>query len=211
MPKCSFKAVSCKIRSGVIKCFRFERSTVTRSKSDRKLLENDVKLHESLQSIMKSIIIGTSLSGKTTLVRYLRDNTKLPVLEIDEELTRLNNGQYPTDNKLKHAVLAPQVVKDVLGRDNIVFFTNTDYFALDDLEAAREKGFKIIQLSLDLEELNKRNKFRVENEGYSDLGKWFGCMIEYQKTIKDKGLVDKIVDAKQTTEKVVEDLLQFLT
>jgi hypothetical protein len=159
---------------------------------------------------MKAIIIGTSLSGKTTLVRYLRTNTKLPILEIDEELTRVNNGVYPTDDNYKHTVLTPQIIEDVLGRNEVVFFTNTDYFTLEDLKIAQKNGFRIVQLSLDLIELQKRNKFRVENEGYSDLSQWLEGMINYQTTIKEKGLVDKVIDAKQTTENIANELIEFL-
>jgi len=159
---------------------------------------------------MKAIIIGTSLSGKTTLVRYLRTSTKLPILEVDEELTRLNNGTYPTDDKYKHAVLIPQIVEDILNRDDVVFFTNTDYFTPTDLKDARNKGFKIFQLWLDLNELQKRNKFRVKNEGYSDLSQGLEGMVNYQTIIKEEGLIDKVIDAKQATENIANELIGFL-
>lgn len=159
---------------------------------------------------MKAIIIGTSLSGKTTLIRYLRENTQFPLLEVDEELTRVNNGVYPKDEKHKHTVLIPQIIEDILGRNEVVFFTNTDYFTLEDLGSAQKNGFHIVQLSLDLTELQKRNKFRVENENYSDLSQWLEGMINYQITIKEKGLVDKVIDAKQTTENIANELIEFL-
>ena len=47
--------------------------------------------------VNKSLIIGSSLTGKTTLVKYLRDNLNMEVQEIDEELNRLNGGKFPTD------------------------------------------------------------------------------------------------------------------
>ena len=159
---------------------------------------------------MKAIIIGTSLSGKTTLVRYLRTKTKFPLLEIDEELTRINNSEYPIDNELKHNILIPQIVKNILSRDNVVFFTNTDYFTPEDLENARKNGFQIAQLFLDLNELQKRNKFRMENEGYSDLSQWLEGMVNYQIIIKERGLIDKVIEANQTTENMASQLIEFL-
>ena len=159
---------------------------------------------------MKAIIIGTSLSGKTTLVRYLRTKTKFPLLEIDEELTRINNSEYPIDNELKHNILIPQIVKNILSRDNVVFFTNTDYFTPEDLENARKNGFQIAQLFLDLNELQKRNKFRMENEGYSDLSQWLEGMVNYQIMIKERGLIDKVIEANQTTENMASQLIEFL-
>ncbi len=155
---------------------------------------------------MKGIIIGTSLSGKTAVARYLRSNTNISVSEMDEELTRLNNGKYPTDVKHKHESLAPKVIKNLLNREDILFFTNTDYFSLNDLREAKDKGFKIIQLELSLDELNKRNKNRVKKEGYDDLSEWFEGMVVYQEKIRNAGVVDIVIDASQSVEKISEEI-----
>ena len=160
---------------------------------------------------MKALIIGASLSGKTTLVRHLRLASKRLVSEMDEELTKLNGGKYPTDLEYKHNVLARRIIQNVLGEDNIVFFTNTDYFTADDLKKARGMGFKIIQLSVDLDQLQQRNENRVKNDGYEDLSKWLGGMTRYQKEMKQKNLVDQVVDADLPTDKVVNELLKALT
>lgn len=159
---------------------------------------------------MKAIIIGASLSGKTTLVHYLRTTIQFPLLEIDEELTRMNNGEYPMDNERKHTVLIPQIIKDVLSRNDVVLFTNTDYFTPEDLKSARDNGFKIVQLSLDLNELQKRNEFRVVNEGYSDLNQWLKGMVNYQTMIKERGLVDKVISGNQKTKAMAHELIEFL-
>ncbi|PIQ73151.1 hypothetical protein COV58_04015, partial [Candidatus Roizmanbacteria bacterium CG11_big_fil_rev_8_21_14_0_20_36_8] len=131
------------------------------------------------------------------------------VAEIDEELTKLNNGDYPTDDKYKHEVLAPKVIENVLARDEILFFTNTDYFTVDNLKAARTKGFKIVLLSLNLNDLIKRNETRVKEEGYSDLSQWLEGMVEYQTKIEKLGLVDIILDASLSTEKIASKLLEI--
>lgn len=159
---------------------------------------------------MKAIIIGTSLAGKTTLIKYLRNTTKLPVSEMDEELTRLNNNVYPTDDNYKHSVLTPKVVNSILDLNEIIFFTNTDYFTPQNLREARKKGFKVIQLLLNIEELQRRNEFRVKNEGYSDLSKWFEGMIKYQENIKLEGLVDKEIVATKPVEDIANELLREL-
>lgn len=155
---------------------------------------------------MKGIVIGASLSGKTTVARYLRSNTNISVSEMDEELTRLNNGKYPSDIKHKHESIAPKVIKDLLNKENVLFFTNTDYFSLEDLREAKDKGFKIIQLELNLDELNKRNKNRVKNEGYDDLSEWFEGMVVYQEKIRNAGVVDIVIDASQSVKKMSEEI-----
>lgn len=94
--------------------------------------------------------------------------------------------------------------------DNVVFFTNTDYFTPEDLENARKNGFQTAQLFLDLNELQKRNRFRVRNEGYSDLSQWLEGMVNYQIMIKERGLVNKVIEANQTTENMASQLIEFL-
>lgn len=157
---------------------------------------------------MKVIVIGSSLSGKTTLVKYLRSVLNLPIAEMDEKLVEFNGGMYPSDIKYKHDVLAPKIIKNILSEKDTIFFTGTDYFALEDLKVARDVGFKIILLSLDLEELSKRNKERMRLEGYEDMGKWFGGMLRYQQQIQDEHLVDQVIDANLPVEKLADDLLK---
>lgn len=155
---------------------------------------------------MKIIIIGTSLSGKTTLLQHLKSNTELPLSEIDDELTKLNGGTYPVDSDLKHKKLAPQVIQEVLAREKVIFFTNTDYFTEEDLKKAKERGFKIVQLNLSLGILMKRNKNRVEKEGYQDMSEWLKGMVAYQEKIEELGLVDHVLDGNQSTEKITQEL-----
>lgn len=159
---------------------------------------------------MKAIIIGTSLSGKTTLLKYLQSQSNLPLLEMDDELVKANNGSYPEDITYKHNVLAPQIIKDILGKDKIIFFTNTDYFNEEDLKTSKSRGFKIIQLEASLEELQKRNKIRVKEEERDDWGKWLEGMLKYQKDIKEKGLVDFVIPTNQPVENTTKTLLSFL-
>ena len=160
---------------------------------------------------MKAIIFGTSLSGKTTTINYLRKNTSHNISEIDEELTKINGGVFPENVKHKLHVLAPKIIKQILNSDDILFFSNTDYFSDQQIINAKSLGFKIIQLSVPLGELVKRNKNRVENEGYDDLSYWLDGMVKYQKHIFKLGFVDQRIDATQPTKKIVEDLLDYLS
>lgn len=160
---------------------------------------------------MKAIVFGTSLSGKTTIIRILRKDHDLNISEIDEELTIANGGVFPDDTEKKHNVLAPKIIKQILNQENILFFCNTDYFSDQDIINARKLCFKIIQLDIKLEELKKRNKYRMENEGYGDMSQWLDGMVEYQERIFKKGFVDQRIDVTQSTHKVVQNLLDYLS
>ena len=163
-----------------------------------------------MQHPYKAIVIGTSLTGKTTLIDYLRKNGNQQIQEIDEELTQLNGGGFPKDDNYKNTVLAPQIKAKVLLNENVLFFTNAHYFTPEDLETAHQKGFKIVQLFVDKDELDKRNKQRMENEDYQDHSQWFNSMLEYQKEIIDKGLVDKVIETNKSVEEVAKELISFL-
>ena len=160
---------------------------------------------------MKTIVFGTSLSGKTTRVRLLRKDHDLNISEMDEELTKINNGVFPEDSEMKHNVLAPKIVKHILNQENILFFCNTDYFSDQDIINAKKLGFKIIQLDVKLEELKKRNRYRMDHEGYGDMSQWLDGMVEYQDHIFDKDFVDKRIDATQSSHKIVQKLLEYLS
>jgi shikimate kinase len=160
--------------------------------------------------MVKVIIIGASCSGKTTLVKLLRARTALPVLEIDEELTRLNGGTFPADVQLKHQVLAPQAIAEVLAKESIVFFSNTDYFTVDDLREARKRGFKIVQLEASAETLLHRNQIRVSQMGWPDVSEWFEHMLAYQNQLREQHLVDRTFSTEAELERVVTELLDFL-
>jgi guanylate kinase len=150
---------------------------------------------------MKLIIIGASLSGKTTLVNFLRTK-KIDCSEIDEELTSINGGIYPTDIDLKHNDLVPKIITKVITSPDIIFFSNTDYFTLDNLRQAKTNGFKIFQLNINLAELNIRNKNRVEKDGYEDMSMWLEDMVDYQFDLQKAGLVDQVLDATLPVEKL---------
>ena len=104
-----------------------------------------------------------------------------------------------------------KIIKQILKSENILFFTNTDYFSDQDLIDARNLDFKIIQLNLSLDELRKRNEHRMKNEGYGNMSKWLNGMNEYQERIFSKGLVDKRINAIQPTPKIVEELLDYFS
>ncbi len=157
----------------------------------------------------KLIVVGVSTAGKTTLVRHLRTEYQVEVLEFDEELTRLNGGAYPFDVDHRRNVIVPIIQQDILGRHSVVFFTNPYCFTLKQVERARATGFRIVELSLDREEMERRNRQRVEHEGYRDHGPYLDEMIEHQTALSEHGLIDRSIDASKPTAVIAEELIAF--
>ena len=158
---------------------------------------------------MKLIIIGPSLSGKTTLINELRKDNDFSISEMDELLTALNEGEYPLDVNYKNNVLVPQIIEKILDQKDIIFFTNANYFSEKDLKNAKNTGFKIIQLDVDYQELMGRNLNRVNNENYEDMSPWLKGMLAYQNEIQKKGLVDEIIDANKPISETINHLKKY--
>ena len=143
---------------------------------------------------MKTIIIGASLSGKTTLVEYFRSQ-KIDCIDIDNQLSL-------SDNEKKYSEVIPKIITDIFAKNEILFFTHTDYLTLDDLRQARSLGFTIFQLELTLPELIKRNTL----SGSEELTPWLEDMIDYQNELKKIGLIDKSLDATLPVEKLAKEI-----
>lgn len=156
----------------------------------------------------KVIIIGPPLVGKTTLINYLREHTNLPILELDEELVKLNNGTWPTDEEYRNKVLVHKAVDDIKIMDKVIFFTT--YFSIDDLKEAKENKFKIIQLMLDKSELIKRNVERMQNKGELDATKALKENLKLQDDIKNAGVFDKIIYTNKPVEDIASEIISFL-
>ena len=134
----------------------------------------------------------------------------MEVSEIDEELNKLNGGTFPANAEYRKEVLVPTIKSDLFSRTSVLFFTTTRYFSLDEVAAARRNGFAIVQLVLDREEMSRRNKKRMEIEGYNDHTPWFDEMLNFQREIKKRGLVDAAIDANKPTSEIAEALLSFV-
>ena len=157
----------------------------------------------------KIIVIGASTTGKSTLIRSLKEKISLPLFEMDEELKKLNGGIFPSDFDQKMH-LSALVISNILERSEVVFLTNTNYFTKDDLLLAQEKGFFVVQLVLPREEMEKRNRNRVENEGYDDLSRHFENMIHYQEEIQKDNLVDSVIETNNSMENIEKEFLALV-
>ena len=163
-----------------------------------------MKQHLFMQAY-KIVVLGPQCSGKTTLVKYLQEHDSLlPVVDEDELLTKLNGGTFPFENKES---LLLQVEEKVKNADSIIFFTShCSPFFLKELKA---KGYKIVQLEIDMPTLVERNQKRMKEEGYPDSTQWLESGVALCKAIQEQGLIDKVVDANRPVETVANEFISF--
>jgi predicted ABC-type ATPase len=151
------------------------------------------------------IILAPSAGGKSTLMRYLRDNTNLPIFEMDEEIMSANHNEWPSDNQYKDDVLVPKIVQAIIEKPEAIYLAS--YIPEDLLETARAKGFRIVLINISLHELMNRNKKRMDKEKYADSTPWLQLQLDSFDSIVEKGLIDTQIDGHQDTETIADEII----
>lgn len=154
------------------------------------------------------IVIAPSVGGKSTLMRYLRNNTDLKIAEIDEELLASNENVWP-DNDLIHGKLIPEITRRVVSGNYDIFFTKDT--PADLVSEAKDLGATIVVLSLKIDQLLARNTMRINEEGYDDASPWLEGQIDQLKQLEDSGIVDVSIDGNLTTEEIASKLISILS
>jgi len=155
----------------------------------------------------KLIILAPSCGGKSSLMRYFRENTDLHIAETDEEVMKANGDIWP-DDKLKNETLVPKTTREIITRENVIYFAS--FIPPELLIEARARGFKIGVLEVPIEELRKRNIQRMEVEGYDDVSQWFEAQLNGFKVLRKMGIVDFSLDANQDIGKVAQAIQDSL-
>lgn len=153
------------------------------------------------------IIIGAPNSGKTTQIANLRERYHHTILELDEEIVKANNGEWPADYEFRNSVIVPKVIKNITSLTGIIFFTS--YFDIDSLSILKESGFKIILLEVPEDELMRRNIKNIDT-------KWDKTFdihenLKYQSKLKSSGLVDCIIDGQENPDEISIKLDMVIT
>lgn len=157
----------------------------------------------------KLIILSPSAGGKSSLMRYLREYTDLIIAEMDEELVKLNNNEWPLDDNYRNSTLVPQVSRKIISMDKVVYLSSylPEVFA----KQAKQKGFTIALIEVSLEQLQQRNKKRMSEEKYESVAQYFDMQLNGIRKLADKGLIDKILDGHKSTEDIAEELIELVS
>ena len=156
----------------------------------------------------KLIVLAPSAGGKSTLMKYMRKHTDFNIREMDEEVVVLNHGNWPEDNDYKDQVLVPKIVKDILKQSDVLYLAS--YVPEDLIIEARRNGFKIILIDVRIEELTRRNKERISTEKYADASPWLQLQLDTFAKLKNKGLIDKVIDGHSLTQDIASAISNYL-
>lgn len=155
----------------------------------------------------KIILLAPSAGGKSTLMRYLRNNTNLHIVETDEEVLKANNDVWPDDNDYKDRILLPIIADKVIKQDEILFMGS--YIPNEFLRKAKENSFKIVLLQVPMDELKKRNVKRMSEEGYDDASPWIEGQLENYRRLSQERLIDNTIDGHQSTHNIAEEIIKL--
>lgn len=106
---------------------------------------------------MKIVLLGLSGSGKSSIAPQLAEKYDLKLIEADDEVMQANNNVWPFDDKFIDKVFE-KTNGEVINMNNVLYVISW-------METARikdfyDKGFLIIEMHADYDELLKRKKDR---------------------------------------------------
>jgi hypothetical protein len=150
----------------------------------------------------KFIIIGAPNSGKTTQINILRSKYNLHILELDEELVKLNDGKWPGDYKYRNLTLLPKVIENISSLDEAIFFTS--YFDIPTLSRLKLKGYKILLIQVPELELLKRNESNIGTEW--DKSSHIKDNLKYQEDLINSNLIDNIINGLKSPDDIAFEI-----
>lgn len=163
----------------------------------------------------KVILLGSQCSGKSTLIKYLQENTDLVCIDHDEEIKRRNGGIYPQDSNYVSDKLLPQIEKDILTKDNIIYSASFWGLGVDrdihdsSIENAIEKGFIFINLFAEKELLEKRNELRMK-EGKDDCSGALDWYLHIYQDMEKKNYFKMSLNMDRDIEDIAEGLEKYI-
>jgi len=106
---------------------------------------------------MKVLILGLTGSGKSTCAKVVASKFFLKIVEADDEVLKLNDGIWPKEESIIDKYF--EIANDkVLGMSNVLYLIS--WLEKERIKEFFQKGFKIIELRADFDELLRRKRKR---------------------------------------------------
>jgi len=61
-------------------------------------------------------------------------------------------------------------------------------------------------IDVERDELLRRNKIRYASGGQDDASRWIDSELDNARQLTEEGLIDKVIDGNQSTERIAEQL-----
>jgi broad-specificity NMP kinase len=156
---------------------------------------------------MKLFILAVQCAGKTTIAKYLRDNTDFNIVEMEDEILRLNAGTWPKEDHLKEEVLIPRILESICAMPEVIFFEN--HMSVERTVQLKKADFSVVILKVSRDELLRRNRQRIEKEGYDDASIWIDPELENISELEKHKLIDASIDGERPKEEVAADIIKL--
>ena len=155
---------------------------------------------------MRMFLLGAPCAGKTTLVSRLRESLSCPVLEMDEELVRVNGGTWPA-LEVKRA-LSSQVLDEASRLNHVVLA----HSRLDDgqLRSLRATGWVIGLLDLPEAVMRSRAEERQLREGWSNV-EWLPEHLRNIEHLRSRQVFSRVFDATLPTTTLALTLAEIMS
>lgn len=155
---------------------------------------------------VRTFVLGASGSGKTTLCRLLRSRGSTTVMDMDDEIVRVNGGTWPESIEAKARLIEPVVLDLVCSLDDILLLYS--HMPVKRMERLRREGFRTALLDVDRDELTRRLASRAVEEGW-DNSQWLDWNLEEIRALAEAGMFDLVVSGDRAPSDVADDLLRM--
>ena len=155
----------------------------------------------------KLLLLGITGSGKSAISKPIGQALGLKVLEVDQEVIRLNNGLWPkdADTVSKYMLTTNDAALEM---DGIVYVTS--WLSRESMKQFYQKGFRIIELHADFEELLRR-KLKRDNPTQSEIDKFRENSKGYYEVINDKEIEHLITLSLDNTGMTLESAIKAIS
>lgn len=120
---------------------------------------------------------------------------------------RASGGVWPASAE-ENRRLVVESAAAAIGMTDVIFLTS--WMPTEMLEFARDRGFTVALISVPMPELERRNRERLSDGGYSDVSHWFEPQLENYAELLADGLIHVALDGTLTTAELANEVRRLV-